>query len=207
MNEFEKVYLYRMTHIENIPHILQNGITHINSPNRNPAYKAIGDGSLISNRENHVLPNGTKLGAYIPFYFGKRMPMLFVIQNGFNGVNKTAPQNIIYCVTNIYQIKKHIIPFIFSNGHAVDELSEFFDEAHIENILDIIDQVAIDAKYWKDDHDLDLKRRKEAEFLIGIDLPISAILGYVVFDLEAKQKLINFGIEEKIIAIRPNYYF
>ncbi len=37
------IYIYRMTHIDNIPHILKYGITHKNSKNANPHYKAIGD--------------------------------------------------------------------------------------------------------------------------------------------------------------------
>lgn len=44
------IVAYRMTHLENIPHILANGITHKNSPNRNPHYRNIGDLSLIDNR-------------------------------------------------------------------------------------------------------------------------------------------------------------
>jgi hypothetical protein len=35
-----------MTHIENVPHILQFGITHKNSPNANLDYVAIGDDLL-----------------------------------------------------------------------------------------------------------------------------------------------------------------
>ncbi len=68
-----------MVHIDNIPHILIKGITHISSPNKNPLYRSIGDSSLISNRQNFQLSNGQKLGSFIPFYFGTRMPMLYVI--------------------------------------------------------------------------------------------------------------------------------
>lgn len=48
--ELEQIKIYRMTHIENIPHILKFGITHKNSPNANPNFIAIGDLSLIDNR-------------------------------------------------------------------------------------------------------------------------------------------------------------
>ncbi len=40
---------------------------------------------------------------------------------------------------------------------------------------------AISSKYWKDENDLDLKRRKEAEFLVSGDLPVNAIEGFVVY--------------------------
>lgn len=38
MPDLNKTYLYRMIHIENIPHILQYGITHSNSENANPSF-------------------------------------------------------------------------------------------------------------------------------------------------------------------------
>jgi len=196
-----------MTHIENIPHILQYGITHINSKNRNPNYVSIGDISLISNRENFQLPNGKTLGSYISFYFGTRMPMLFVIQKGFNDVKKTFSEDIIYCITSVQQIIHHKLDFIFSNGHGVDELTDFFESERINDILEILDKKAIEARYWKDENDLDLKRRKEAEFLINSDIPVSAILGYAVYNIEAKQKLTALGIDEKNIVVKPNYYF
>ena len=196
-----------MTHLENIPHILEYGITHISSPNNNPNYIAIGDGSLITNRSHYMLPNGIRLGTYIPFYFGVRMPMLFVIQQGFNGVKVTSADNIVYCVTSVSEIVNHNLEFIFSNGHAVDDLTEFYDMDRISEIKRLVDMKAAMAKYWKDEHDLDLKRRKEAEFLIRNDLPINAIRGYIVYNKTAKEKLIAFGIEEKLIVIKPNYYF
>lgn len=207
METLKKLYLYRMTHIKNIPHILQNGITHIAAPNRNPEYESIGDGNLIANREKKTLFNGFKLGDYIPFYFGYRMPMLFVIHNGFNGVKKTSSENIVYCITSVQQIIDHNLDFIFSDGHAVDDFTDIFDKEEVSDILIIIDKKAIESKYWKDETDLDLKRRKEAEFLIAQDIPISAVLGYAVYDETAKQKLIDFGINENKIAIKPNYYF
>jgi hypothetical protein len=59
--------------------------------------------------------------------------------------------------------------------------------------------------YWHDD--LDLKRRKEAEFLVADDIPLTALLGYVVYNDTTKTELINWGIPAETIVVRPNYYF
>lgn len=67
MPDFRKTYLFRMTHIGNIPHILNHGITHTSSANANPAFIPIGDGSLIATRNDFLLKNGRRLGEYIPF--------------------------------------------------------------------------------------------------------------------------------------------
>lgn len=79
MVDLNKVYLYRMTHIENIPHILKYGITHPESKFTNQNYIGIGDQSIIETRKDKVLIEDKKIGDFIPFYFAYRTPMLLVI--------------------------------------------------------------------------------------------------------------------------------
>ena len=196
-----------MTHIENIPHILQFGITHFQSPNANPAFVPIGDGSMISTRSKHVLDNGRHLGDYIPFYFGTRTPMLYVIQYGYNLVAPTPAANIVYCVSSVQKIIELNLDFIFTDGHAIDSFSAQYSQADVANIKNIVDIKAINAKYWKDENDLDLKRRKEAEFLVLGDIAFDAILGYLVFNQAAKEQMLAFGVAEENVHIEPTFYF
>ncbi|HRR04435.1 MAG TPA: DUF4433 domain-containing protein, partial [Bacteroidales bacterium] len=123
-----------MTHIENIPHILQYGIVHSNSINANPNFVPIGDGSLIATRNNIILNNGRPLGEYIPFYFGVRTPMLYVIQHGFNMVAPMPAENIVYCVTSVQKIIELQLNFIFTDGHAVDGFTSQFTRQDIDNL-------------------------------------------------------------------------
>ena len=207
MPELDKIHLFRMTHIENIPHILQFGITHSNSVNSNPNFKPIGDSSLISTRNSYALNNGKLLGEYIPFYFGTRTPMLYVVQKGFNLVAPTPPEKIVYCVSSIQKIIDHNLDFIFTDGHAVDGFSSQYTISDINNINAIIDWNAVEAKYWNAENDLDLKRRKEAEFLVLGDISINAILEYIVYNKEAKNQLIGYGVNTTDIHIKSNFYF
>lgn len=196
-----------MTHIENIPHILQYGITHSDSSNANPSYVPIGDNSIIKTRNNFLLDNGRRLGEYIPFYFSKRNPMLLVIQKGYNSVVLTSAENIVYCVTSIQKIIEQKLDFIFTDGHANNGLSSQFIISDLNNIDEIIDWKAIKAKYWNDENDLDRKRKKEAEFLVLGDIDKAAILGYVVFNESAKKRMTDFGVGESQIRVNSNYYF
>ncbi len=197
-----------MTHLQNIPHILQYGITHISSPNRNPDYVPIGDGSLINARNSFVLPNTRKLGDYIPFYFGSRMPMLYVIQQGFNGVTALPPPDIVYCISTVAAISQNGLEFVFTDGHAVDGFTSFYTSADVNNIDQLIDKTAIQKKYWRSETDLDLKRRKEAEFLVLGDIPAEALLGFVVYNTTVGQQIKQmpqFG--NKKFSVKPDYYF
>jgi ssDNA thymidine ADP-ribosyltransferase, DarT len=205
MIDLNKIYLYRMTHVENIPHILKHGITHSESTNKNKNYKPIGDGSLISRRNSVEILNDKTLGEYIPFYFGSRMPMLYVIQKGFNGVSAISPEKIVYCISSVQKIIDLDLDFKFTDGHAVNALSSFYDKQDAHKIDSILDFAAIKAQWWNED--LDVKRRKEAEFLIAEDMPSEAIVGYVVYNETVQKQMATFGIPIEKIAIRPNFYF
>ena len=205
--DLKKVYIFRMTHIENIPHIIKNGITHKESPNSNVNYKSIGDNSLISTRDDFMMPNGNLLGQYIPFYFGYRTPMLYVMQNGYNGVVSTEPKNIIYCISSAQKIIETGMNYVYTDGHATDGFSNYYSPEDILNIEEQVDFIATKSVFWKDENDLDLKRRKEAEFLLKEDLGYDNILGFATFDNNSKEKLIKFGVSDKKITVKPNFYF
>jgi len=207
MLHLDKTHIFRITHIDNIPHIARHGITHANSANRNGNYRPIGDKTLINSRRALPVAIGKRLGDFIPFYFGPRMPMLYVIQKGYNYVDMTPPEHIVYCVSSIQKVLDAGLDFLFSNGHAADGLTTIYTSSDIGSLGELLDFEAIQAKFWKNEADLDLKRRKEAEFLLDGDLPLSAIVGYAVYAESAKSKLENWGIPPEMIAVRPNFYF
>lgn len=217
--ELADIKVYRMTHIENIEHILQNGITHRTSPNHNPEYVSIGDVSLINTRDNKQVSvdNGDfrnsdapkiTLGEFIPFYFGVKMPMLYVIQNGGNFViESTSASKIIYMVCSVSRIIEHHKNYYFSDGHATDNLTSFYDDTRINDLNEIIDWNAIKALYWGGQDNLNLKRKKQAEFLVSGDVAPNLIMGFGCYNDTAKDKLIDFGIQESKIKVISNAYY
>jgi len=217
--EFKSIIIYRITHIENIPHILENGITHKNSPNRNPSFKNIGDKSLIDTRstktvvvDNGDYQNDSKktiiLGDFIPFYFGARMPMLFVAQNGGNFVEEpTAAEDIIYIGSSLNNVISNGNEFYFSDGHATDMLTTFYDKSKINELVNIIDWDAIKSAYWGGQENLNIKRKKQAEFLVLGDIAPEHIFAYGCYNDKAKLALTSMGIDEKNIKVIPKSYY
>jgi len=211
--------IYRMTHIKNIQHILKYGITHKNSPNSNPNFVNIGDLSLIDNRENksvkvdngeflNPISKNIILGNYIPFYFGIKMPMLYIMQIGGNFVEKaTKPEDIIYLACSIDKIIDTGLDFYFSDGHATNHYTSFYEKNQIDKINEIIDWQAIKASYWGGDENLNIKRKKQAEFLVLNDLHPDLIIGFGCYNQLAKHQLLDMGIEESKIKVIPNGYF
>lgn len=205
-------YIYRITHLDNIPHLLSCGIKCPKSCDNSSEYTSIGDKSLIDFR-NHctvVVNNQTiTLGDFIPFYFGYRMPMLYVIQHGGNMVEQAvSAENIVYLVCSIEDFVKRDFLFYFSDGHGTNRLSNFYDKSSINRINNIVDVSAVWADVWSGENiERDLKRRKQAEFLVGKDIPPEMIRYFACFNDKTKQKLIAFGIKEEQIFVAPEAYY
>lgn len=208
-----------MSHILNIPYILQYGVTHKNSPNANPDFINIGDMSLIDTRSTKrvSVDNGNFLnfdapsiilGNFIPFYFGVKMPMLYVTQNGGNFVEKATPaEEIVYIACPINMIIKSENVFYFSDGHATDNLTTFYDRSKIYELPTLIEWTAIKAAFWGGQENLNIKRKKQAELLVENDLPPDFLMGFGCFNDTAKQRLIRMGVEEGKIKVIPNAYY
>jgi hypothetical protein len=207
-----------MTHIENIPHILKHGITHKNSPNANPDYVTIGDVSLIGTRaaKQVKISNGNRsqsfgtiiLGDFIPFYFCVRMPMLYVMQHGGNGVEKATPkEDIIYTVCELSDIVESGSTYYFSDGHATDVFTSFYDKSKIAELPKIIDRKAIQSAYWGGEDNLEIKRKKQAEFLVAGAIAPQNICGFICYNESSKQRLLEMSADEKKIKVFPQAYF
>lgn len=200
-------YAFRITHIDNIPFILEKGLLRANSSNRSDDFVNIGDPQVIKLRTDMVIRN-IRLGDYIPFYLGPRSPMLYVIQHGYNGVRRQEPQDIVYCVLRLDDVIKGNLECAFTDGHALSALTNYYGKEQLVNIDKIVNYDDVYASQWNNnDSDIDLKRRKEAELLIKEDISPEYIRGYIVYNDKAKEMLKSFGIAENMIVVASNYYF
>lgn len=207
----ENIYLYRITHLNNLDYILKTGkITSPNNPGADPNYINIGDTTLIRSRnvrEITVAPKGT-FSDYVAFYFGPRSPMLYNIQKGFQGVAKRNPQEIVYLVSTYDEIKKSGNQFVFTDGHAYHLMSQFFNT---EEHLNEVDWNTVNLVKWNDtEDDSDRKRRKQAEFLVYREISLSVIVAFVVYNDTAKSTVLTKFAEHGYtgnIFVKPKWYY
>lgn len=199
-------YAFRITHIDNIPHIINYGLVKKNSQYRNENFVNIGDQQIIQLREDKDI-KGYKISDYIPFYLGPRSPMLYVVQHGYNGVPQIEPEKIVYCVIKLDDLVRNNIDCIFTDGHALSELTTFYKKDDLMRIDDIVSYEDVYSTQWNSEIDIDLKRRKEAELLVSNDLAPCLICGYVVYNEKARNILKNMGVNDNKIVILPGYYF
>ncbi len=189
MSKPSTIWLYRITHIDNLEHIVQNGLVTASHASANPKYVSIGDSTLIEYRKElkAMDPPGGELKDYIPFYLGPRSPMLLQIATGWEDIVKMDQQEIIYLISSLDKIKQFKLPYFFADGHARSETSTFYID---ERDFDKLDWETIYSSYWKSDEtDLRRKEKKQAELLVKDHMPWGCIDYVGVFNDLAKQRV------------------
>lgn len=206
-----KEFCFRITHIDNLEIILENGIvckTHLNA---SPNYINIGNPEIIDVR------NGTRvrvahygmLGEYVPFYFTPKSIMLYNIQSGFRHpvVAKRPPSEILVMRFRIDELCSLKNRWFFTDGQANDSATNHF---HDLSELNSIDWNSIQNSKFSKTDDYDRGRRYQAEFLVKDEVPLDKIESFVVYDEKSKIKvetiLKKLGIKITV-NINKLYYF
>jgi ssDNA thymidine ADP-ribosyltransferase, DarT len=202
--------IYRLTHYSNLEFTLRNGMCCKNSPNTDPNYINIGHKNLIDKRGRRPVslsPFGV-LNDYIPFYFAPRSPMLYSIHKGNIDGFAGNQSDIIYLVSSIEKIQEANIPFVFTDGHAYELISDFYND--LSN-LEKIDWQIMGATYWNNTpEDNDRMRKRMAEFLVYQFVPSSCILAIVVPDDTIKKTVNSTQAKSGTIIqtlVKPNWYY
>lgn len=191
----KKIHLYRMVHWQNIATILQNGLCCKNHPNADANYINIGHQQLILDRHTYPIPfkNSGTLGEYIPFYFGGHSPMLYLINNGYQGVQQLPQEDIVFIVSTFTKIKETGLEFVFTDRNAKLSLANYYQS---EKDLDKIQWNIVKSKYWRND-ETNVARQdyKQAEFLVRNYIPVSCITAIVVKTEQRRLFFINLAKE------------
>lgn len=185
----EKILIFRMTHIDNLRFILQNGLWSMLSNVQDPDFVTIGNIDVIGKRKEYavkVVPPGGVLGEYVPFYFAGHSPMLLNIITGY-GVSKLLQRDIVFIVCDAKRIFDSSLEWCFTDGHAKKAITKFFNQPEC---LEQLDWRTINSTVWKDtEEDTDRQRKKMSEFLVRNHVPVEMIRCFVVHNDDSKQKV------------------
>lgn len=179
--------IIHMTHVHNLPAIIRRGglaatavLQRAGGQFTNIAYS-----SIQTQRAAKVVPCGPGgcLHDYVPFYFGKKSPMLFTINKG-NVPCDGGQDALVHLVSTAQAVEDEGLGFAFADGHGIMNFSNFYDDL---NDLDEVDWDVMAATYWHDtaDHP-DRKRRRQAEFLVHKEFPWRLVTDIVVRSESAK---------------------
>jgi hypothetical protein len=205
----EKGLIFRITHRDNVPWILDNGMHASNGEKSDPNYRNIGNVDLIGKRSRRAVavPPGGTLSDYIPFYFTPFSIMMYNIKTGFN-VKHVPNEEIVIFVSSLPRIAAQDIPLVFTNQHAYPPMAEYFtDLAH----LDQVDWPLLQSRdFQHDPDDPGKKERYQAEALIWKHLPLTALRGVCCYTDAVEQQLMAEVQERELsftVRVQQGWYF
>ena len=204
--------MYHITHYRNLHSIFAHGGLLANRlaktakiPYINIAHTSIQNQRWITSVP--LSPYGT-LHDYVPFYFAPRSPMLYAISKGRVQGYTGGQDEVVYLLSRTDIIHSHGLKYVFTNGHAIMAMTNFYNDLHD---LNQIDWHIMRSMYWHDtEDDPDRKRRRQAEFLVYQFVPIQFIVGVAVksYEWESNIKKITLQYNYKgSIVVRPDWYF
>ena len=206
----DKAFIFRITHRDNLPWIVVNGLHCANSDSRDPNFVPIGNAELIGKRNTRGIPPplGGTLSDYVPFYFTPRSPMLLNIKTGYNGIRQRRNEEIVVLVTSLPHLRKKNIPFLFTDRHAYLAAARFTDDLTKLNAIDWDILKASDFK--RDNDDLGKMERYQAEALVHRHVPFDALIGVACFS-DASKDAVNKILDGSPLADKalkkPSWYF
>ena len=204
--------IYHITHLRNLPNILnENGLwCDAESVKRNirPVEIAYTEIKERRTRKQIPLPPGGVLAEYVPFYFCNRSPMLYTIHMGNVPAYRDGQANILHLVSSAEAISQANLPFVFTDGHAVVNLSLFYNDL---KDLNQVDWKVVASWSWHDTMtDNDRMRRKQAEFLVKGSFPFSLIQEIGVYSAAIRERVLPLleNVEYKpIVSIQRKWYY
>ncbi len=190
--------LFYITHIENIPSILRNGIlSHEKIIKDNIEYTPIYDKDIVSNRKDIIAPDGNSLWHFANLYFQARNPMLY-------RVTHEKDINSIAIVAVGPEIIDKLDIFI-TTGNAAHSQSEILSSGEgRKRLRSIVKDTNIE--FWKEQDGS--KRKIMAECLIPNKVEPDLIHTIYVPTEKAKDELIkSFPYIEIPIVIQSDMFF
>lgn len=172
----EKALIFRITHRDNLPWILKNGLQCQSSGVSDPNFVSIGNPELIAARARRVVriaPGGT-LADYIPFYFTPLTPMLLNIKTGYGGIRRRQNDEIVILVSALSELKRHGVRYLFTDRHAKLETAKFCDDD--SRLADVVPFDLLQRRdFQRDPENPDKVERYQAEALAHGHVPVAAI--------------------------------
>jgi hypothetical protein len=205
----EKGLIFRITHRDNVPWILDNGMHARNGKKFDPTCRNIGNVDLIDKRSRRLVdvPPGGTLSDYVPFYFTPFSIMMYNINTGY-GVKQVPNEDIVIFVSSLPHIAAQGIQFVFTNQHAYPPMADYFTDLAQ---LDQVDWPLLQSRNFKHNpDDPGKKERYQAEALIWKHVTLKALQGMCCYTAAVEQQ-VKAEIERRALSfkvgVQQSWYF
>lgn len=179
--------LWHMTHVDNVPSILDKGLFSKRQINGNgQVFQDLSDSGVQDrrSRKNETV-FGRNLHEYVPLYVSPKNPMMFRLGNEYGSSSLALVEISLDAFLKI--------PFVFTDGNAASNSTQFFGEAQDVGSLP---WEVLHAQYWTNFEDG--SRKKCAEVLVLNRIPSEYIVNVHCADRLASQHLSALGVPVQV---------
>lgn len=198
MKKLDIKSLYYITHIENLPSILQQGIlSHEQVEGLNISFTPIYDSGIVSKRKDKATPNQMSLWEYANLHFQPRNPMMYRV------VHEKNKRDIAIVGVSPEVLKGKDV--LITDGNAANDPTQFFSSAKGLEVLQEQWRV-VQSDWW---NDLDGSKRKiMAECLVPNQIKPELIHSIFVADHATKQRVESIiGSIKTPVIPEPHLFF
>lgn len=190
--------LYYITHVNNLPFILEQGIlSHARIEEMKVAFTPVYDSSIVSNRKAKFTPDRKSLWEYANLYFQPRNPMMYRV------IHEKDKQSIAVIGVNPGMLNEKGI--FITDGNAANNPTRFYS---LTDGLKVIQQQwkIVQSDWW---NDLDGSKRKiMAECLLPDQIGPEYIHSIFVTDHITKKRVEGIIGQRRIPVIpEPHMFF
>ena len=201
--------IYRITHVVNVPWILDHGLHCRTARVRDPNFREIGSPDLIAKRVRREVPERPRgtLADYVPFYFTPRTPMQLNITTGYMGTPLTPASEIAILVSSIHRLDQWGHAYLITDRHAYLQAARFSTDA--TGLANLDWALLQSGDFKRSDTDPGRVERYQAEALVHRHVPVNALVSVAVRDAAAQAKLIAEWKSRGLslpLAVRPEWY-
>lgn len=190
--------LYYITHIDNVPSILERGIlSHERIKAENIQFTPIYDEQIVENRHRIQTPDGNTLWDFANLFFQPRNAMLYRVLH-----EKSADDIAVLAVLQDILNRPDIF---ISTGNAAHSLSDILPASEGRKVISQIKKDT-DKEYWTEEDGS--KRKMMAECLVPNVIPPEFIQGIYVASYDTADKMKAILQRSKLpIVPEPNMFF
>ncbi len=195
-----KKALGNITHIDNIPSIMQHGIL-CHELVQKLKHQSIALEKVQDRRHRKRVPNGLLLHQYACLYFSPRNPMMF-----YRKCHTEIYKLEDLCVLSVSPRVLNIDGTVISDGNASSSITRFYEA---EEGLQSIDFETVYAKWWNSEDVFEKEEKKRvkcAEVLVPYSIPYDLVTGAVVPTKSTEEALRLRGFDKRIV-VSPNVFF
>lgn len=209
-------WIYHVTHIDNLASIVADGSLRCDADARRGLISTeVGDVGIKEHRRGCAVPVGTggTVADYVPFYFGRRSPMIYRIacdhRDGIADRYSGGDRPLIYLATTVGAVVDADLPWVACDGNAAAATSRFTDA--VGDLPDLVDWALMTAERWNNvSADPDRQRRRMAEMLVHRSVPLPVIRGYAAYSeahAERTRGVLAGHVPADRVIVRPGWYY